>query len=42
VDSLTLVFAGAGGSARSGRRPIFVELLGSAVVAGVAGALHYL
>jgi uncharacterized membrane protein len=40
--ALTLIFAGAGGSARSGRHPIFDVLLGGAVVAGVGGALHYL
>jgi uncharacterized membrane protein len=40
--ALTLILAGAGGTARSGRRRILDVLLGGAVAAGAVGASKYL
>ena len=40
--ALTLILAGAGGDVRGGRSGIFDVLLGGAVIAGAAGAAHYL
>jgi uncharacterized membrane protein len=40
--ALTLILAGAGGSARTGRHPLLDVALGGAVAAGVAAAVQYL
>lgn len=42
VYALTMVLASAGGSSRSGRKPVMDALLGAAVAGNAGGALYYL